>query len=460
MSSRALNIIKEEVDTPEKREKYLVSIIGYSENGIFHVCSFAHAGFKVIFVDADQAIVNDLLRGKVPFLKREIEFKLKNYVKMGILSATTDLKTAVSQSDFIIITTPVEINEKKKPDYSNVENVCKKIGSNLRRGSLAIIASTMGVGATEGLVKEILENTSGFKVGVDFGLAYSPAPIFDQQPWETLTFQNRIVAALDKKSLEAASAILETITKNVVKKLGNIKIAEAAILFEAVQNDVNVALATEFALFCERACVDYLESYQLARALGCSELPLPTTFIAEKTAEKSYLFLEGTENFDLKLRMPTAAREINEEIIKHAINLTKDALRNCGKTLRRAKVSLLGIAQTPNAKSPPKKLVKELVKILEARGAKVNIYDPYFSGEELAEMQHYYNKNLTETLEATDCILIITRHEQFKHLNFKKLKLMTKMPAAIVDFEGIVEPYKVEREGFIYRGLGRGVWTK
>jgi nucleotide sugar dehydrogenase len=459
MSSKALNIGKEDVDTPEKRVKYLVSIIDYGENGIFHACTFADAGFKVIFVDADQAVVNSFLRGKAPFLKREVELKLRNYVKKGILSATTDLKTAVSQSDFIIITTPVKINEKKKPDYSDVESTCKKIGSSLRRGALVIVASTMGVGITEGLIKEVLENASGFRVGVDFGLAYSPAPPFNQQTWESLTFQNRIVAALDKKSLEAASTILETTTKNVVKKLGNIKIAEATALFEAVHHDVNVALAMEFALFCEKAGVDYLETYQLAKALGCSELELPT-FIAEKTAEKPYLFLEGIENFDLKLRIPAVAREINEEIIKHAINLTKDALKSCGKTLRRAKVSLLGISQTPNTKGHPKKMVKELVKTLEARGAKVNICDPYFSGEELAGMQHYFKKNLNETLEGIDCILILTGHDQFKHLNLKKMKLMMKMPAAIVDFEGIVEPYKVEREGFIYRGLGRGVWTR
>jgi hypothetical protein len=42
----------------------------------------------------------------------------------------------------------------------------------------------------------------------------------------------------------------------------------------------------------------------------------------------------------------------------------------------------------------------------------------------------------------------------------KKLKAMMKTPAAILDFEGILEPDQIENEGFIYRGLGRGVWTK
>jgi nucleotide sugar dehydrogenase len=459
MSSATLNMRREDVDAPEKRGKYIVSIIGCGKNGIFHACSFAEVGFKVICVDVDQTIVNSLLRGKTPFLKREIEFKLKNYVKTGILSATIDVKTAVSQSNFITITTPIEIDEKKTPDYSKLENICKKIGSNLRRDSLVIVTSIMGVGVTESLIKETLENTSGLKVGVDFGLAYSPIRILNEQTFEMLKNQSRIVAASDKKSLDAASTILETITKNVVRKFGNIKIAEAVVLFEVVQYDVNIALANEIALFCEKAGLDYLEIYQLTKTCGSSEISSPK-FIDEKIHEEPYLFLENIENFDLKLRIPSIAREINEEIIKHAINLTKDALKSCGKTLRRTKVSLLGVSQTPNTRSAPKKMAKKLVKMLEAGGAKVNIYDPYLSGEELAEMQHYFKKNLTETLEGIDCIIIFTGHDHFRHLNLRKMKMMMKMPAAIVDLEGIVEPYKVEREGFIYRGLGRGVWTR
>jgi len=147
-------------------------------------------------------------------------------------------------------------------------------------------------------------------------------------------------------------------------------------------------------------------------------------------------------------------------MIKHAVNLTKDALLSCGKTLRRAKISLLGISQTPNAKSPPRKSVKELAKLLGARGAKIGLYDPYFTGDELSEMQHNLKKSLAEALEGVDCILILVSHDQFKRLNLKKLKVMMKMPAAIVDFEGIVEPAEVEKEGFVFRGFGRGVWTK
>jgi nucleotide sugar dehydrogenase len=459
MSSSILCIKPEELDTIEKRGKYTVSVVGCGQIGVLQACLFAEAGFKVKCVDADQTIVNSILRGRMPLLKREIELKLKNYVKTGLLNATTEAKTAVSQSDVIAITVPVEIGEKKKANYSNLENSCRQVGLGLRRGSLVVVMSTVGIGVTQGLIKEVLENTSGFRVGTDFGLAYSPIRVLNGQTLETLANRERIVAATDINSLNAASTILGNFTKGCLKKTECVKTAEAVTLFEAVQQDVNVALANELAFFCEKIGVDYLEAHKLANIGAYPVLSLPT-LVDGNIREESYLLLEDSENLNFKLRVPAIARETNEEIVKHAVNLTKDALRNCGKTLRRARISLLGILQVPNMKSSPKKMVEELAKMLEARGAKVGLYDPYFSGDELGETQYHLKKNLSEALEGVDCILILTGHDQFKRLNLKKLKALMKMPAAIVDLEGIVEPNKVEKEGFIYRGLGRGVWTK
>ena len=459
MSSSILYIKPEEIDTAEKRGRYIVSIIGCGQIGVLYACLFAEAGFRVKCVDADQTIVNSIARGKIPLLKREIELKLKNYIKTGLLSATSDVKTTVSQSDVIAITIPVKIDEKKKANYSNLENICRLVGLGLHHGALVIVMSTVGTGVTQGFIKEILENTSGLKVGADFGLAYSPTRPLNRQTLETITNQERIIAAMDKKSLNAASTIIGTFTKGCLRKTECVKTTEAVTLFEAMQQDVNFAIANELALFCEKAGVDYLEAHKLAKIGAYPTLSLPA-FVNGAIRENSYLLLEDSENLNFKFRVPVIAREINEEIVKHAVNLTKDALRNCGKTLRRAKISLLGVLQVPNIKSPPKKMVEKLAKMLEAKGAKVSVYDPYFSGDEMSETKYNLRKNLSETLEGVDCILILTGHDHFKRLNIKRLKALMKMPAAIVDLEGIVEPSKVENEGFIYRGLGRGVWTK
>jgi nucleotide sugar dehydrogenase len=447
----------EDIDSAEKRGKYAVSIIGCDPIGIFQSCLFAEAGFKVICADADQTIVNLLAKGKAPYLQHETEVKLKGLLKTGQLNATSDIKAAVSQSDIIVVTTQAKVDRKKKADYSEMERTCKLIGSNLRRGSLVIITSVTGLGVVEGMLRETLENASGLKIGIDLGLAYSPIPTFEHT-LETLACYQRIVAATDRASLNVSSTVLETVSKNGIRKVASVKTAEAAILFEAAYKDTDAALANELALFCEKAGVDYIEIQRLARAGGC--LISSPTLLGGGPQEETCLLLEDAENLNTKLRTTSVAMEINEETARHAINLIKEALRNCGKTLRRAQISVLGISQTPNMKGPLRKILKELIKTLEARGVKLGLYDPYFSDLQTAETQRLLKKTLTEAIEGTDCIIIVTGHDQFKRLNLNRLKLMMKVPAAIVDLEGILEPDKVEKEGFIYRGLGRGVWTR
>ena len=156
--------------------------------------------------------------------------------------------------------------------------------------------------------------------------------------------------------------------------------------------------------------------------------------------------LESAENLNAKLRLPAVSRQINEDMIKHAVNLTQEALRSCNKTLRRARVAVLG---TVNQQ------IGIFVKMLELKGAKVYLYDPLAKRESL-DLGVVKSRNRNETVEGTDCIVVLTGEDQFKNLNLKKLKALAKTPAVIVDLAGVFEPKKVETEGFIYRGLGRG----
>jgi nucleotide sugar dehydrogenase len=457
-----LHIKAEDLENSEKRGKYTIGVIGCEQMGLLHACLFAEAGYKVICIDADQAVVNYLSRGKAPFLKQEIEPILKKHVKEGNLKATNDVKAAVTKSDVIVVAAAVKLDEGGKINFSSIENTCKLVGLSLRQGALVIIISVVGIGTTDRLVRENLENTSGFKVGTDFGLAYSPTRFFlssGEQKLEKLAGYERIVAAMDKKSLDAASTVLGTITKKQVVKTNDVKTVETVTLFEALQDYTNLALANEFALFCEKARVDYVKVQKLIKR-GIYKEPLSPTITYEKNNTELYLLLEEAENLNAKLRVSRVVTEIDEEVLKHAVNLIRDALRSCGKTLRRSKISLLGISQTANTMDAPKNSAKRLAKMLETKGAKISLYDPYLSGDGSIDLEYTLKKKLTEALEGVDCIVILTGHDQFKRLSLKKLKVMAKMPAAMVDLEGVMEPEKVEAEGFIYRGLGRGVWTK
>src|SRR3972149_4445653 len=169
-----LHLKPEEIDTTEKRGKYTVRVVGCGQKGVLYATAFAEAGFKVICTDADQSLVKRLAKGKTPFSEREMESKLKNFIRTGQLSATSELKSTVSQSDIIIMTLSTKIDDMKSPDYSEVESSCKQVGAALRRGALVIYGGIASFGFTEGGIKETLENTSGLRVGEDFGLVYTP----------------------------------------------------------------------------------------------------------------------------------------------------------------------------------------------------------------------------------------------------------------------------------------------
>jgi nucleotide sugar dehydrogenase len=442
----------EEVDTPEKRLKYTVSIVGCGQKGSFYSLAFAEAGFKVICADEDQSIIKRLSKGSMQLGDRQAEVKMKTFMRKEQVNATSDLKTAISGSDVIVITVNQKIDPKKSANDSEVESVCKHIGASLQKGSLVVYGGVAGFGFVGGTIKETLENTSGLKVGEDFGLAYNPDFNSPVQSALQMADKEVTVAANDKFSLNAAALIFETLTKKGVKRIPDVKMIELAVLFSAAQRDLNVALANELAMFCENAGVDYTETESLIEKDICKAI-LGPSISEEANRDEAYLLLENGENLNAKLRLPMLARQLNEDMSRHAVNLTQDALRSGGKTLRRAKVALLGAAD-------PGTGAAAFVVLLEAKGAKVSRYDPYGSGDEQPEGRSSGKKTLNETAEGADCIVILSAQEQLKRLNLKKLRAIMKSPAALVDLAGVAEPGKVEKEGFTYRGLGMGAWKK
>jgi nucleotide sugar dehydrogenase len=438
-----LNLKPEDLDSAEKRAKFSVGIIGCGQRGIFYLNAFAEASFKVLCTDADASVVKKVAKGKLASYEPEAEAKLKSQIKKGQITITSDLKRTVSQSDIIIIAFTAKINDQKKTDLTQTINACKQIGASLQQETLVVYGGIAEFGFTESIIKETLENTSGLKAGQNFGLAYNPILTLKVP----ITSQEIKIAANDNTSLKAATTIFNKIAKNV-KPINNIKTAEIATLFTLARQDTNIALANELAVFCENAKIDYFEILKLQDIKDRSFWP---TIGETENKNEAYLLLESAENLNAKLRLSNLARQINEDMVKYAVNLTQEALRGCGKTLRRAKVTVLGSAN-------PSAIPSFFVNIMEQKGAKVNFYDPTAKKE--SRNPGLLKSSLNESVEGADCIVILSDQAQISHSILKRIKALMKNPSVIVDLTGNVEPSQVEMEGFLYRGLGRGTDTK
>ncbi len=435
-----------------------IAVIGCGWMGLPTALLFAETGAKVIGVVKSEEEASLLNQGIATVAEPGIEPLLRKHVESGRFKVTLDAANAASQADAILIIVPTHVGRGKKPDYSAIVDASRNVGRGLMKGSLVIVESTVGPGVTEEVVKFELEEVSGLKAGVDFGLAYSPIRASAGRVFRDLTSYPRILAGFDERSFHAASSLLSLIVKGGIIKVRDIKTAEAVKLFENIYRDVNIALANQLALFCEAAGIDVVEAINAANTQPFCHLHRPGMGVGGHCLPSNpYFLLEKARKLKVNLDLVRAARRINDSMPFHTIKLITAALRSCGKTLKGSHVAILGVSFKEDVKehrySPSIYVAERLMR----RGVKISIYDPFFTPEELSVPGVRIAPTLESCVEGVDCILLAVAHEKFKSLDLNLLAKLVKMPAALVDGRQVIDPVKAREAGFVYAGIGRGL---
>jgi len=452
--ARGLDIKPEQLATREGRSKFVVCVVGLGRMGLPTACLWARAGFRVLGVDTNPAVVEAVNSGKAPFEEPGLEGLLTQMVREGRLRALGDVREASSLADIIKILVPTPVEE-GRPDYSSIRKACREVGFGLRPGALVVVESTVGPGTTEGPLREALEEASGLVAGRDFGLAYSPVRASSGSVLKDLVEYPRVLGALDKRSLEAAKAFFSTVVKGGIVEVPDIKTAEVVKLAENIYRDVVLALSNELAVFCEKAGVDYHKVVEAANTQPYCRLLRPG-LVGGHLPKDPYLLIYRAEELKADVRLVRTARRVNEAMVKHVVKLVREALREGGKSLRRARIAILGVSYKPNVKNPSGTRTADLVRALGKRCKSLVVYDPFFTKQELEELGYPASQGLTDALEGADCLILAVGHGRFRDLDLRAVReLMSERPA-IVDVQGILEPSRARELGFSYRGLGRG----
>ena len=167
-----------------------------------------------------------------------------------------------------------------------------------------------------------------------------------------------------------------------------------------------------------------------------------------------YLIHEGARvgNIPYLIRL---AREINDRMPDHVVELTLEALNEVAKTIRGSRIAVLGIAYKPGVKDVQLTPANQIIRRLLELGATVEVYDPMFAGEDV--MGLHVHKTADDAVRGADCLIIGTAHEEFKALNLSALSRLANSKAAIVDGRNVVDPGEAKAAGFAFRGVGRVV---
>ncbi len=438
-----------------------ITVIGLGWMGLPLACLFADAGAKVIGVDENQKLVDTINRGSCPNPEPGLQEILKKNINNGKLRATRSLSKAITKSQIIIITVPTHVDKQAKSDYSILEKLCIEIGRKLQKHSLIILESTVAPTITERIVKTTLEKHSGLVAGKDFGLAYSPIRAMGGNALRDLKKYDKIVGAIEKKSLELASSIHSIIVKGEIITLQDLKTAEASKIFEAVYRDVNIALVNELAKFCEKAEIDFMEARRAANTQPYSNLHIPSIGVGGHCIPiYPYMLLSESNLFEVPLKLVKEGRRINEDMPKHTVRLIANGLRKCAKPLKGSRITILGISYRSDIKETRFSPALELIKILGRRGCRIMVYDPLFTHSEIAKMGFKTESTFRRAVEKSDCIVLTVAHNEFKKLTPQEIAAHVSKSCVFVDGAHIFNPKSVEKLGMIYRGIGRGVWQK
>jgi len=445
---KLLGLDREKVRNAIENGKVTVAVYGLGKMGLPLAAVFAEHGAKVIGVDINEKVVEMINRGE-NHVKEEpgLDELLKKNVEEGRLSATTDGVEAARKADVMVILVPTLTDERGNLKLDPVYDVAHKISQGLEKGDVVITEATMPPGTTESLIP-ILEE-SGLKIG-EFGLGHAPERTMTGTAIRDITGQYpKIVGASDERTLEVLIGIYETINRKGVIPMSSIKAAEAVKVFEGIYRDVNIALANELALWCEEHGLDALEVFKAANTQPYCHLHMPGAGVGGHCIPVYPWFvinLAGRTN----PRLTKTAREINDSMPHHIVELVIKGLNEAGMPVKGSNVLVLGLTFRGGVREFMKAAAKPIIQELKEWGASVYAYDPLCTPEDAER----FGATWKEDFKGVDVVVITADHREFKKLDLNRMSAEMR-GKVIVDGRNVLDPEEAEKLGFGYFRVGR-----
>ena len=394
----------------ENREAQ-IGVIGLGYVGLPLAMEFVRAGFQVTGIDVDQEKVKKLNRGE-NYIQDVEDKSVANAVAINQLSATSDF-SVIQNLDAISICVPTPLNKQKNPDISHINSVMKNMKDFIHHNMLIVLESTSYPGTTRELVLPKLES-KGLRVGHEFYLCFSPERVDPGNKKYKTANTPKVLGGITPNCGVMGELLYKTIVDEVVM-VSSPESAEMVKLLENTFRAVNIGLANEVAIMCEKLGVDVWEVIDAAATkpfgfmkftpgpgLGGHCIPIDPHYLSWKL-----------KALDYNARFIQLAGEINTAMPLHMVGLVQEGLNQQRKSIRGSQILVIGVAYKKNVDDVRESPALDVMKLLENDGAELSFYDPYVSFVKLNGNGINGHKSLTkENLKNSDAVIIMTDHDQ------------------------------------------------
>lgn len=420
----------------------VIGVVGLGYVGLPLAVEKAKAGYQVIGFDVQQKRADMVNRG-INYIGDVVDEELKQIVEEGRLKATTDY-SLISQVDAVAICVPTPLDKYQQPDTSYVESSGREIAKYLHAGMLVVLESTTYPGTTEEVLMPILEAT-GLKVGEDFYLAYSPERVDPGNKVFNTKNTPKVVGGVTPECTKVAAAMYRAVLEGEVHEVSSPKVAEMEKILENTFRNINIGLANEMAILCNKMGIDVWEVIDAAKTkpygfmafypgpgLGGHCIPIDPFYLTWKAREYNY-----------HTRLIEVAGEINNAMPEFVVDRMMKILNRYGKALNGSKVVVLGVAYKKDIDDMRESPVLEIVKLLEKYQAEFVTVDPHIPSFRVGEKVYETVELTGELLESADIVLITTDHSAFDYqLIADKSKVIFDTRNALKEIKAIRADYE------------------
>lgn len=439
--------------------KNKISIIGTGYVGLVGGVCLADFGNTIINVDINEEKINKLKCGEIPIYEPGLKEVFDRNVEAGRISFTTDIESAVKESEVIFISVGTPPADDGSADLSFVLKVAESIGKYMNDYKVIVDKSTVPIG-TGRKVAEVIQSELD-KRGEDFSFDVVSNPEFLREGkavYDVMHPDRVVVGTESEKARDILKEVYRALYLNEVPFVfTNLETAEMIKYASNAFLACKISYINEMSILCEKVGADV---QKVAKGMGMDGR-IGSKFLHAGPGYGGSCFPKDTKAITriadengVELKVIKAAIESNEKQKHYMVEKIENTLGE----LKGKKIGILGLSFKPETddmrEAPSLTIVPELIN----KGASIAAFDPESLEEAGWRLNDYekdiiYCANEYEVMKGADALVIITEWNQFRRLDLARVKDLLA-GSYFFDLRNVYVPEEVESAGLDYIGVG------